>query len=52
MQSLTESINSLPADLQRKAFEYIGELEKTKKKKTQHEMGWRVERIQRQIYFC
>ncbi len=55
MQSLAESINSLPTDLQEKVFAYIDELKKNrkkKKKKAQHEMGWWIERIQRQIYFC
>jgi ABC-type phosphate/phosphonate transport system substrate-binding protein len=41
MQSLAESINSLPADLQKKVFEYIDELKKTrKKKKRKLSMKW------------
>ena len=33
MQSLSESINNLPADLQRKVFDYIDEITKNRKKK-------------------
>ena len=41
MQSLSESINSLPADLQRKVFAYIEELKKSRKKeKRRLSMTW------------
>lgn len=33
MQSLSESIDNLPADLQRKVFDYIDEITKHRKKK-------------------
>ncbi|HLP46357.1 MAG TPA: DUF2281 domain-containing protein [Candidatus Deferrimicrobium sp.] len=33
MQNLSESINNLPADLQRKVFDYIDEITKKRKKK-------------------
>lgn len=33
MQSLSESIDNLPADLQRKVFDYIDEITKNRKKK-------------------
>jgi ABC-type phosphate/phosphonate transport system substrate-binding protein len=33
MQNLAETINNLPTDLQEKVFDYIEELEKSRKKK-------------------
>lgn len=41
MQSLSESINSLPDDLQKKVFAYIEELKKSRrKKKRKLSMKW------------
>jgi hypothetical protein len=40
MQTLSESINNLPAELQQKVFDYIAELKKEKKTKKKLNLKW------------
>lgn len=40
MQTLSESINNLPAELQQKVFDYIEELKKEKKTKKKLNLKW------------